>query len=198
MVRAALTGGIATGKSTVLEIFRLHGIPTIDADVIAHAALAPGSPGALAVAARFGARVVGADGVINRSALGAIVFADAAARRDLEAIVHPEVYQAIEHWLDGRPAGTPLAVADIPLLFETGRDRDFDAVIVAACPPDEQLRRLIARDGLNEADAAARIAAQWPLQQKIERAGFVVWTTGAQVETERQVSATIRALLARA
>ena len=195
MVRAALTGGIATGKSTVLNVFRREGVPTIDADVLAHLALAPGTPGATAVAARFGARVVGSDGVINRSALGAVVFGDANARRDLEAIVHPEVYRAITQWLDERPAGTPLAVADIPLLFETGRDRDFDAVIVAACSPDEQLQRLMARDGLSEADARARIDAQWPLQEKIEHAGFVVWTGGPARETETQVSALIQKLL---
>ena len=195
MVRAALTGGIATGKSTVLNVFRREGVPTIDADVLAHLALAPGTPGAMAVAARFGARVVGSDGVINRSALGAVVFGDADARRDLEAIVHPEVYRAIAQWLDERPAGTPLAVADIPLLFETGRDRDFDAVIVAACSPDEQLQRLMARDGLSEADARARIDAQWPLQEKIEHAGFVVWTSGPARETETQVSALIQKLL---
>ncbi len=183
MVRAALTGGIATGKSTVLDAFRREGIPTIDADVLAHGALAPGTPGAQAVAARFGKRVMTADGVIDRSALGAVVFGDAAARRDLEAIVHPTVYGAIERWFAGLPGETRVAVADIPLLFETGRDADFDVVIVAACPAGDQLQRLMARDRLSAADAHARIAAQLPIDEKVRRAAYVVWTTGTLDDT---------------
>jgi dephospho-CoA kinase len=196
MVRVALTGGIASGKSHVLAAFAARGIPTIDADLLARDAVAPGTPGAAAVSARFGRDVVAADGSLDRRRLADIVFGNEAARRDLEAIVHPIVYDRIAAWLSGLPAGASLAVADIPLLFETGRAGDFDCVVVAACPPDEQLRRLTVRDRLSEADARARIAAQLPLEEKIARADHVIWTTGTAEDTARQVSDVVEKVLA--
>ena len=138
MRRVALTGGIATGKSWVRRRFAHHGVPTIDADVLAHAAVAPGTPGAARILERFGTAVRSTDGGIDRKALGSIVFGDEQARRDLEAIVHPAVYQAIEAWFAALPP-VPCAVADIPLLYETGREADFDTVVVTACAPDEQV-----------------------------------------------------------
>jgi dephospho-CoA kinase len=194
VVRVALTGGIATGKTTVLRRFQAHGVPVIDADLLARDAVAPGSAGLRAVEGRFGKAVVGPDGAVDRHALGRIVFADRAARADLEAIIHPAVYAAIERWFAGLPTGTPVAVADIPLLFETGRAADFDRVVVAACPPEQQLERVMARDGITEADAQARVAAQWPIHQKVERADHVIWTTGTLQDTERQVDTVLDAL----
>jgi dephospho-CoA kinase len=187
VIRAALTGGIATGKSHVLAAFARLGVPTIDADTLAHEAIAAGTPGADAVVARFGPRIRLTDGSIDRRTLGAIVFSDAEARRDLEAIVHPAVYSTIERWFSSLAAGTRYAIADIPLLFETNRQGDFDEVVVAACSPEEQLRRVMVRDGLSETDARARIGAQLPLASKIARASHVVWTTGTTEETEAQV-----------
>jgi len=187
VIRAALTGGIATGKSHVLAAFARLGVPTIDADTLAHGAIAAGTPGAAAVMARFGGRIRLADGSIDRRALGAIVFNDVAARRDLEAIVHPAVYGAIDRWFQDQAGAIDLAVADIPLLFETAHEGDFDVVIVAACPAEEQLRRVMERDRLSESDARSRITAQLPLDEKIRRANYVVWTTGTAEETERQV-----------
>lgn len=191
MVRVALTGGIASGKSHVLAAFVARGVPTIDADVIAREVVAPGTPGADAILARFGAAVLGPDGQLDRRRLGSLVFEDPAARQDLEAIVHPAVYRRIEHWLAGLGPAVPLAVADIPLLFETSRTSDFDAIVVAACSDDEQLRRTMTRDHLSEAEARARIAAQWPLSEKIDRADYVIWTTGTAEETARRVGETI-------
>ena len=191
MRRVALTGGIATGKSWVLRRLGTHGIPTIDADRLAHAVLEPGTPGLARVIARFGAAIAGADGQLDRAALGRLVFADAGARADLEAIVHPAVYDAIAQWFEALPAATVVAVADIPLLFETGRDREFDEVVVTACPPDEQLRRLGGRDGLDEAEARARIAAQWPIGEKVARAGTVIDTSGTHEATDAQVDALV-------
>lgn len=198
MVRVALTGGIATGKSTVLRMLQQRGIPTIDADHLARDAVAPGSHGLRAVADRFGPSVLAADGTLDRRRLAAIVFADPAARADLEAIVHPAVYEAIRGWFASLPPALPLAVADIPLLFETGRDREFSCVVVVACTPAEQVRRVMARDGTAEADARARLAAQWPIDRKVARADHVIWTTGTLDETERQVDALIRTLKASA
>lgn len=193
MVRIALTGGIASGKSHVLAAFARRGVPTIDADVLARDAVAPGTEGAGRVRARFGESVVDPDGGLDRRKLAAIVFDDPAARRDLEAIVHPLVYEGISRWLAGLPPGTRVAMADIPLLFETGREGEFDVVVVAACSPEEQLRRVMARDGLSEADARARLDAQLPLADKIRRADHVVWTTGTPEETDRQVDLVLRA-----
>jgi dephospho-CoA kinase len=186
--RIALTGGIATGKSHVRAQFDALGIPTIDADVLAREAVAPGTPGLAAVAARFGTDVLDASGALDRAKLAGIVFADTQARRDLERIVHPAVRGAIDRWFASlHGSSTPYAVADIPLLYETGRDRDFEMVIVAACEPQTQLERLKARDRLSDEEAAQRIAAQLPIAEKARRADYVVRTDGTFEETKRQV-----------
>lgn len=187
MRRVALTGGIATGKSYVRARLAEHGVPTIDADVLARAAVEPGTPGFRAIVSRFGPEVVTEAGTLDRSALGAIVFADPSARRDLEAIVHPAVRQATDAWFESLDPAVPFAVADIPLLYEVGRDRDFHAVIVTACPPSVQLERLMARDGMTQAAAQARIDAQWPIEEKVRRADYVVDTGGTRDATAAQV-----------
>jgi dephospho-CoA kinase len=180
-LRIALTGGIASGKSLCLSTFVRLGAPTIDADQLARAAVAPGSPGAAAVVARFGPGVSRPDGSLDRQALGALVFGDATARKDLEAIIHPHVYAGITRWFAELQA--PAGIADIPLLFETGRSADFDVVVVASCRPDQQLARLMTRDSLSEADARARIATQWPLADKAARADYVIDTSGTVEQT---------------
>jgi dephospho-CoA kinase len=186
MLRVALTGGIATGKSYCLRRFAALGAATIDADVLARDAVAPGSPGLRAVTDRFGTQVLAGDGSLDRAALGRVVFADARARAHLEAIIHPEVYRRIREWLAN--VAEPLAIADIPLVFETGHYHDFDAVVVAACSPDEQVRRVMARDALSEPAARARLAAQWPIDEKVARATHVIWTDRGFAETDRQVA----------
>ncbi|MEO8077189.1 MAG: dephospho-CoA kinase [Acidobacteriota bacterium] len=196
MLQVALTGGIATGKSFCLARFASLGVPVIDADLLAREAVAPGSPALGAVAARFGAPVFQPDGSLDRAALGRIVFSDRAARADLEAIVHPEVYRRIGAWFASQPAGTRLAIADLPLLFETGHHHDFDRVIVCACAPAEQLRRLMARDRLSEADARARLAAQWPVEEKAARGDHVIRTDGTLADTDAQVRVVLDALRA--
>lgn len=196
MRRVALTGGIATGKSYVRGRFDALGVPTIDSDVLAREAVAPGTPGLAAVVSRFGRGVLGADGALDRQKLGAIVFADPEARKALEAIVHPEVRRAADAWLVSLdPTRHRFAVADIPLLYEVGRDRDFDAVIVVASTPDTQLRRVMRRDGLSEAAARQRIAAQLPIDEKVRRADYVIRTDGTLEETDRQVRGVLDALV---
>jgi dephospho-CoA kinase len=194
MLHAALTGGIATGKSYCLGRFEALGIPTIDADRLARLAVAPGSPGLAAVVERFGASIVREDGTLDRSALARIIFANRSARADLEAIVHPDVYRRIWEWFAKLGPGTTAAIADIPLLFESGHQHEFDRVIVCACSADEQLRRLVARDGMSEADARARLAAQWPIDEKEKRADFVIYTDGTFADTDAQVRAVAQAL----
>ena len=196
MLRAALTGGIATGKSHCLARFAALGVPTIDADLLAHDAVAPGSHGLEAVAARFGPGVLRPDGTLDRPALGALVFSDRTARAALEAIIHPEVRRRIREWFVSLPPQTVLAIADIPLLFETGQEHDFDRVIVCACDPAEQLRRLVARNGLSEEAARQRLAAQWPIAEKVDRAHHVIRTDGSFSETESQIRAVFETLTA--
>ena len=194
MLRVALTGGIATGKSYCLRHFAELGVPVVDADRLARDAVAPGSPGLAAVVQHFGPELLLADGTLDRAALARIVFEDSRARASLEAIVHPEVYRRIREWFVNLPAASGVAIADIPLLFETGHNHDFDAVIVAACRPDEQLRRVMARDGLSEHDAKARLAAQWPIEEKAKRADHVIWTDRSFAETDAQVAAVLTKL----
>jgi len=187
MVRVALTGGIATGKSFCSARFAALGVPVVDADLLARQAVAPGSPGLSAIASRFGPSVILEDGRLDRTALGTLVFADRSARADLESIVHPEVYRRINEWFAARPAGTRFAIADIPLLYETGQEHDYDRVIVCACAPAEQFRRLVSRDRLSPEAARARLAAQWPIDEKVSRADYVIRTDGAFDETTEQV-----------
>jgi dephospho-CoA kinase len=187
MRRVALTGGIATGKSHVRALFERLGIPTIDADVIAREVVATGTPGLDAVTTRFGRQILDKGGALDRKKLASIVFADPSARHDLEQIIHPGVRRSIDDWFASLEATVPFAVADIPLLYETGRDKEFDVVIVTACEPDTQIRRIIKRDGITEAEARQRIEAQLPIDEKMGRADFVIRTDGSFEETERQV-----------
>ena len=196
MLRVALTGGIATGKSHCLDRFARLGARTIDADVLAHEAVVAGRPGFEAVVRRFGPGVVGPDGQLDRAALGRIVFDDARARRDLETIVHPAVYEGVFRWF-AAAGDAPVGIADIPLLFETNRQIDFDAVVVTACTPDRQLQRLSNR-GLSKDDAARRISAQMPLEEKVRRADYVIDTSGTFADTDTQIDQVWTALTARA
>jgi dephospho-CoA kinase len=186
--RIALTGGIATGKSHVRAQLASYGVPTIDADVLAREVVAPGTPGLEAVVRRFGTSVLNTSGALDRRRLAGIVFADAAARRDLEAIIHPAVRRATDTWFDALDVTAhPFAIADIPLLYEVGRDAAFDAVIVAACEPEAQVRRVMARDAVTEAEARQRLSAQLPIAAKVARADYVVRTDGTTDETNQQV-----------
>jgi dephospho-CoA kinase len=196
MLRVALTGGIATGKSYCLARFAALGVPVVDADQLAREAVAPGSRALEEVATRFGASILRADGSLDRASLGRIVFSDRAARADLEAIVHPEVYRRITEWLASLPPRTRVAMADIPLLFETGHTHDFDRVVVVACDPREQLRRISARDGLSERDARARVDSQWPIEEKEARADYVIRTDGTVSDTDSQVRTVFEQLAA--
>ncbi|MBZ5556899.1 MAG: dephospho-CoA kinase [Acidobacteriia bacterium] len=195
MLKVALTGGIATGKSHVLDLLRQRGVPCLDADSLAHGVMAPGTEATAAIAARFGSEMLAADGSVDRAKLGRVVFADTAARRDLEAIVHPAVFRAIAAGLRAFEliSQPPLAIVDVPLLFETGAEQTFDRVIVTSCPPEMQVARLIDR-GMSESDARARLSAQWPTEEKAAKADYVVRTDGSFADTERQVEEILQRL----
>jgi dephospho-CoA kinase len=192
--RVALTGGIATGKSYVRRQFESLGVPTIDSDTLARDAVAPATPGLGKVIERFGRDILDTTGTLDRRKLAALVFADPRARLDLEAIVHPEVRAATERWFAALDPGCPVAIADIPLLYEVGRDRDFDTVIVVACEPETQIRRVMERDAVSEEEARQRVAAQLPIEDKVRRADFVIRTDGSFEETDRRVVEVLREL----
>jgi dephospho-CoA kinase len=191
MLKVALTGGIATGKSYVLARLNDRGIPTIDADDIVHEALGPNTPTALTIAAQFGREFLKPDGSIDRALLAKRVFAHPESRRQLEALVHPFVYETIRSWFDRQTHA--IGVASIPLLYETGREVDFDVVVVTVCPPNVQLQRLRER-GMSQEEAGQRIAAQMPSEDKANRAHVVIHTGGTMAETDRQVDELIVAL----
>ncbi|MGE0816407.1 MAG: dephospho-CoA kinase [Vicinamibacterales bacterium] len=187
-MRVALTGGIATGKSAVVRGLQAAGFPTVSADAAARAVVEPGTPGLAAVHRRFGPAVLGPDGALDRAALGRLVFADPAARRDLERLLHPLIRERIDRFYAALPAGA-CGVAEIPLAYETGWGAGFDLVVVAACRPETQLARLQARDGLSAEDARQRIAAQWPIADKARLADAVVMTEGTMADTAAQTAA---------
>jgi dephospho-CoA kinase len=198
MKRIALTGGIATGKSHVRAEFERLGVPTIDSDVLAREVVTPGTPALAQIVSRFGAKVLDGGGALNRRTLASIVFPDPDARRDLERIIHPAVQKATSEWFAGLdPARHPIALADIPLLYEVGREADFDAVVATVCAPDTQIRRLMTRDTLDEREAAARLAAQLPAEEKARRADYVIRTDGTYEDTNRQVRAVLDQLVAK-
>ncbi len=196
-MRVVLTGGIATGKSRVLDRLAAAGVPTSDADRWAHEAMAPGGPAWQDVRDRFGPDVIDAEGRIDRRRLGAVVFADDAARADLNAIVHPRVRAAIGGWFDEieRRPGHRFGVVAIPLFFESARTESFDRVIVTACGRAAQVARVVAR-GFSRDEAQRRIAAQLPTEEKVRRADHVIRTDGTLADTDRQVDAVHCALVA--
>jgi dephospho-CoA kinase len=158
--------------------------------------MSAGTEATAAIAARFGAEILAADGSVDRKKLGPIVFADPSARRELEAIVHPAVHRAIAAGIRGfQLLGDPLAIVDVPLLYETGAEQGFDRVIVTACAAERQLARLIER-GLTPDAARQRIEAQWPTEKKAARADFVIATDGTFEETNAQIARIHGALLA--
>ena len=179
--RIGLTGGIASGKSTVGRLLAdRHGLPVLDADLYAREALAPGSAASRAVLERYGPAVRAggaAEAVLDRAALGRIVFADAAERRWLEELVHPLVRRRFAAELE-QLAAAPVVVLMVPLLFEAGLESLCSEVWLVDCEPPQQLQRLLGRDQLSEAEATARIAAQWPLVHKRSLADVLIDNRG--------------------
>ncbi len=193
--RIALTGGIATGKSYVRERLEKLGVPTIDSDTLAREVIAPGTGGFAEVVREFGSAVVAPSGEVDRQKLAAIVFSDPRSRRALEAIIHPLVRAAIDAWFASLdPASHSFAVADIPLLYEVDREKDFDAVIVVAADPDTQITRVMQRNDLTEVEARKRLSAQLPIDEKVRRADHVIRTNESLADTDKQVKRVWEAL----
>ena len=185
-----LTGGIASGKSTVSDMLRALGAPVVDADRLARQVVEPGSPALAEIATRFGADVLDSEGRLDRPRMAARVFSDPGARAELEAITHPRIAAASGEAFAALAAeGHRVAFYEAPLLVERRLHEGMAGVIVVAVPEEVQIARLTARDGLDEAAARARIAAQLPLADKIAVARWVVDNSGSLEHTRAQVEA---------
>ncbi|MFM2110134.1 MAG: dephospho-CoA kinase [Gammaproteobacteria bacterium] len=186
MFKVGLTGGIASGKTRVAEFFAARGVPVIDSDQIAREIVAPGAPALAAIRERFGEGVMAADGNLDRRVLRAIVFADPAARRDLEAITHPAIRARMAE-LNAQARG-PYVINAIPLLTEGGGRRDLDRVLVVDCPEDLQIARVMARDQVDEAGARAVLAAQASRAARLAIADDVIVNDGDLGALEARVA----------
>lgn len=176
-----LTGGIATGKSTVARLLQEQGAEIVDADVLAREVVEPGEPALEEIRELLGERALDAEGRLDRPRVALAVFADPALRRRLEEIVHPRVRERAHRRLAELAAREPapeVVVWVVPLLFETGLHEQLDEVWVVAVSAETQVARLMTRDGLDESEARRRVAAQWPLERKLERASWIIDNEG--------------------
>lgn len=192
----ALTGNIASGKSTVAALLAEHGATIIDADQLAREAVAPGTPGLQAVLDQFGPALLLPDGTLDRAALRRHVFRDPAARDQLNAIVHPIVRRLRDDAVEAaRLRGDAVVISDIPLLFEVGLERAFDGVILVDAPPAMRQARLVRDRGLSPEDAEAMIAAQWPTERKRAGATWIIDNDGPREALAPRIAALWPALL---
>lgn len=193
-----LTGGIASGKSTVARAFAELGVPVVDADLLAREVVEPGTEGLAAIVRVFGADVLNADGTLHRKALGARVFADAALRAQLNAITHPRIAAlGAQRMQEIARTGAPYVLYEAALIVENGMYRGMHALVVVAVEEAAQIERLKARDALNDDEARARLAAQAPLAHKLAAADFVIDNSGERDQTLTRVNEVHEALLSR-
>jgi dephospho-CoA kinase len=193
-MRVGLTGGVASGKSTVAALLRELGAVVVDSDVLAREVVEPGTPGLAAVVEAFGPEVLTADGSLDRPALGAVVFGDEGARRRLEAILHPLIRARAAELEAAAPEGT-VVVHDIPLLVETGQADRFDAVLVVDVPVETQVERMVRDRGMSREDALARVAAQADREQRLAAATHVVDNTGTREDLRDRVTEVLEKLV---
>lgn len=193
-----LTGGIASGKSTVGKLFRALGATVVDADEVAREVVEPGSEGLAEIVGTFGAEILADDGTLDRKKLGALVFEDASARKRLEAITHPRILaRSMQRMAAAASRGEALALYEAALLVENGSYKMFQALVVVAASEPVQIARIRARDGLDEAAARARLDAQFPLEKKVAVADHVIWNDGDLASLEARTREVHAALLAR-
>ena len=189
-LRIGLTGGVASGKSTVAAALRAHGAAVVDADTIARDVVRPDGPAYQGIVDAFGPSVVGPDGALDRTALAARIFADEGARRRLNALTHPHIRRRMADEAARLTAsGPPVIVFDIPLLLDTtdGRDLALDGIVVVYADPETRVRRMIARDGFSDEEARRRLAAQVRLEDKVPRGNWIIDNSRSPEETRAQV-----------
>jgi dephospho-CoA kinase len=186
MKLCGLTGGVGMGKSTSAGFFLSLGARIVDTDELAHELVEPGQPALDAIAETFGKSFIDGDGRLKRGEIARLVFADPAARKKLEDILHPRIRERWQAQVDiWRREDCAVAMVAIPLLFETAAESSFDRILCVACSPAEQRQRLAAR-GWPADQIPARVAAQWPVDQKMARSHFVLWTEGSLASHRRQ------------
>lgn len=194
-----VTGGIASGKSTVVALLQRRGARVISADELSRELVEPGTPALRALVAHFGSQILHSDGTLNRQLLGEVVFADAEQRKALEAILHPAIgelsQQRLQQAVDAVGPGG-LVVYEAPLLFEVGAESRVDKVLTVTVDPAVQLRRLMVRDGSDASAAGRRIAAQMSQAEKVDRADYVIDNSGTLESLEQQVDQLLRRLAA--
>ena len=195
MLRVGLTGGMASGKSTVAAMLRELDCPVLDADTLGHELLEQGQDAHDEVVREFGQEILDARGNIDRGKLGHIIFADAQKRARLNQILHPRILDVVRKWFaaQGHPGGPDLAVVEAALIIEAGYNKELDQVIVCWCPAEQQLQRLVER-GLTAEQAKLRIAAQMPMEEKRRLGNETIDCSGSIEETERQVMAVVKRL----
>ena len=198
MLRVGLTGGIATGKSTVGAMFVELGCHLIESDQITHQLFEPGQAVYAAVVKQFGNRILAPDGTIDRRILGDIVFKDRQARAKLNGLVHPAIIQRQQEWLQEMEAQDPhgIAIVDAALMIEVGTYKNYDKVIVVTCSPEMQRERLRARSALSEEEIESRIRSQMAAEEKIKYADFVIDNSGSIESTRVQVETVYQQLRA--
>lgn len=184
-----MTGGIASGKSTVARLLERLGARVIDADQLAREAVRPGEPAYEEIIREFGSAILAQDGTINRKALGAIVFADPEARRRLERITHPAIGRLAEEYLaDCREAGVEVVFYMAPLLIEAGVTSRVEEIWVVYADSETQVQRVTARDSVSRGEAVQRLAAQMPMDEKVRFGRVVIYNTGTLEQLEKRVS----------
>ena len=193
-LHVGLTGNIAVGKSCAAARFTELGAAVIDADGVSHELMEPGAPAYFRVAETFGPEILRGDGTIDRRRLGEVVFASEEKRRFLESIMHPAIHDAIVRKIAEKEKISDVVIVDAALMIETGGYKEYDRLIVVACPPAVQLARLMVRDGLTESEAKARLAAQMPAEEKIRFADHVIDASGSMESTLEQVDAVYQKL----
>ena len=187
-MRVCVTGGIACGKNLIGDFLAEQGVPVIDADRVCRDLMKSGTPLFTRLMAVFGESILGAGGEINRSALGCRVFADSEKLKELNRLVHPEVIRAIEAWIGQQSVGVGrrlVVAALVPLVYEAQWEGAWDRIICVAAPVSVQIERL-QRRGLTGSEARMRIAAQWPVEEKMRRADYVVFNGGTRACARRQ------------
>jgi dephospho-CoA kinase len=190
-----LTGGIASGKSTVSKTLLKHGIPTVDADIIARQVVEPGTPGLVSIIKAFGDQYLNQDGTLNRIELGHLVFSDRVARHLIDNIMGPLIQDESARQLNKlHDAGHALVGYDAALICEIGNADKYRPLVVVACSPEAQLSRLMSRNSLTRQQAMDRIASQMPVERKVELADFVISTNGSIDESIKQTEACIELL----
>ncbi len=191
MLTVGLTGGIAVGKSTVMQTFAELGAVCFDADAIARSVVEPGRPALAAVVEAFGSRALSPDGSLDRAALGEIVFGSPERRRELEAILHPPIIAEQDRLIAEVRTTRPdaIVIVDAALMIESGGYRRFDVLVVVHCAPEVQRQRLMARNGITSEEADRRIAAQMPQEEKLKYASVSIDTTGTLGDTRRRTEA---------